>query len=140
MPSDINPSLWSQDVTGLVLRKALDANALRQRVIANNLANVDTPNYKAVDVSFSEQLRAALHGGSGERHGVRSLLTAEAVNEIEPVTVFVNEGAGRNDGNTVNVDLEMTKLAETAGAYQTAAELLRARLEMLRTAINEGRR
>jgi len=88
-------------------------------------------------VAFSEHLQAALESAQDEADAASAHAALEAV---EPTLVLSTDGAPRMDGNTVDVDVEMTKLTENAGVYTATAQMLRARLEMLRTVINEGRR
>jgi flagellar basal-body rod protein FlgB len=124
------------DATSRILRNSLDASAWRERVIANNLANIETPNFQAQDVSFTEHLRAALKS-VGDSEGTEAYAALEAVT---PTLVQATDGTPRLDGNTVDIDAEMTKLTETSGLYDAVARMLQARLEMLRLVINEGRR
>ena len=116
-------------LTDVVLERALSGADLRQRVLAANIANVNTPGFRRSDVPFQESLRAALASGDG---------TKIAAAQAAPVT----DGAGalRSDGNNVDVDVEMARLAETQLLHGAVAGLLRERLSMLRYAINEGRR
>jgi len=135
--AQVEPMSPLHDATARILTKSLDAAALRHRVIADNLANVETPGFKARDVAFSEHLQAALESAQDEADAASAHAALEAV---EPTLVLSTDGAPSMDGNTVDVDVEMTKLTENAGVYTATAQMLRARLEMLRTVINEGRR
>jgi flagellar basal-body rod protein FlgB len=91
------------DVTQRALEVALHGTEMRQTVISNNLANVNTPGFKRSDVSFGPQLAEALaFGGSpGEVGGV------------QPAVQTDSQSAMRYDGNNVDIDRESTYLAET---------------------------
>lgn len=110
------------NVTGIdVLALMLDASALRHRVIAQNVANVNTPGYRRLAVSFEGELARSLANPSGK-------LSARPM-------VVVADGPERVDGNTVDIDREMNDLTRNALLYQAAAQVLASRLASLRSAI-----
>jgi flagellar basal-body rod protein FlgB len=90
------------DPVGSVLSAALDGLSLRQQVIADNIANVDTPGYRASSVDFESALRAAVD--SGRLDG-----------EVVPVTTATNTPVGANDNN---VDLRKETLAAVQSQFQ----------------------
>jgi flagellar basal-body rod protein FlgB len=96
-------SLFSVDAVGQALNAALDGVTLRQRVIADNIANVDTPNFRATSVDFETSLRAAL--GDGEL--TPGELTVTATPTRTPV------GANGN-----NVDLRQETMAAVQSQFQ----------------------
>ena len=104
-----------------ILEKVLDIAAFRQRLLTSNIANADTPGYKAKDISFRKELDKAV---DGDRSGYEV---------YEPVTTMPNR-----DGNTVNLDLEMAKVAENTLIYNAAAELMSMKIRMTKDAIKEG--
>jgi flagellar basal-body rod protein FlgB len=112
------------------LERALDVAAYRETLIASNIANVDTPGYRAKDVDFVQELRDAVRA-SREPEGPP---TERGKTLHEPET-----GRIRGDGNTVDVDREMLNLSRTAGFYQASVELLRKYIGILRTAVTDGR-
>ena len=116
-------------ITDVVLQRALSGAELRQQVLAANIANVNTPGFRRSDVPFQEALQAALAGGDPAR-----------VDRVEARVVEDGGSALRIDGNNVDVDAEMARLAETQLLHGAVAGLLRERISMLRYAINEGRR
>ena len=140
------------DPTSKALRTALTGLQMRQQAIANNISNVDTPNYKAQAVSFEDALQTELAGPPKRQPQVVTLgleTTSGKHIPLQPVvrtygamptTHISTEGTMRNDGNTVDVEREMTKLAETQVAYNALGQMTSAKLGILRTAINEGRR
>jgi len=123
------------DVTLSAMGKVLDATAARQRAIAHNIANVDTPGYTRSDVSFHDQLARAL-----EDAGDDPLLAASRVGEIRPRSALDAQTPSRADGNNVDVDREMASLAGNTLEYEAAAEIVKVKLDMLRSAVSEGRK
>ena len=105
------------------LRYALNGLLTRQQVTAGNVANVDTPGFKASDVNFEANLRRALSrtasAGDLERTDHLHLSASGRADAIgNPVEVVTNEETTmRNDGNNVDIDREMVKLAETTIQY-----------------------
>lgn len=100
-----------------VLDKALDASALRHEAISNNLANVDTPNYKREDVNFEVQLAKAL------RHSRYKSMDAKVadlkMNRLQPLAYKDYAGFSyRIDGNNVDPDTEGVYLAKNQIVYQ----------------------
>jgi flagellar basal-body rod protein FlgB len=108
------------DSTGSAIYAALNGLAARQRVIANNVANVETPGFIAGRVSFEDSLRAALAGGDP---GSTSVAT---VRSTDPVNV---------NGNNVSLDNEVVSLTDTDLRYQLMVEALNQKFGVLRTAI-----
>jgi len=121
------------DIASTVLSKSLDAQAARQKTIANNIANVETPGYKRRYISFEEELRMVLDRKNGRdvREGLRSLAPDLRTDSISPVGP---------DGNNVNIDAEISNLAKASLSYKAAATLLEDKIEMLRSAIMEGKK
>lgn len=125
-----------------VLTKVLDTAALRQEVIAHNLANLNTPGYKKSSVTFEESLCEAL--GADSKLALvtthpRHLAGFSAIKEVSPETI-TDFGPGlRPDGN--NVDLVEGLVNQTMNSfnYQATAQLLSGKITGLRTVI-EGRR
>ena len=145
------PGLFN-DPTQKALRTALTGLQQRQQAIANNIANVDTPNYRAKGVAFEDALQAELAGppkapprlqrlgldATDARHIPVKPVVRGAI-DARPVTFDTPDGTLRNDGNTVDVDREMSKLAETQISYNALAQVQISRFANLRNAIREGR-
>jgi flagellar basal-body rod protein FlgB len=111
------------DSTGSVIYAALNGLAARQRVIANNVANVETPGFVAGRVSFEDSLREAIAGGDAAETSVAMRRSADPVN--------VN-------GNNVSLDNEIVSLTQTDLAYQLMIRALNDKFGLLRTAIGTG--
>lgn len=110
-------------VSGLnVLAQLLDAAALRQRVIAQNVANVNTPGYKRREVVFETSLAKVLASPGAAAH-------------VEPKVVVTEDNPERVDGNTVDIDREMNEMNKNALLYQAAAQIIANRVASLRAAI-----
>lgn len=108
-----------------VLSQILDVAALRHRVIAQNVANVNTPGYRRLEVAFEDNFARAMVGASGGPHGVP---------HVAP-KVVVADGPERVDGNTVDIDREMNDLARNALVYEAAVQILASRVASMRSAI-----
>lgn len=129
----------------LVLQKALDALALRHEVIANNVANVDTPFFKRSEVSFQEKLKQVLETKEPSllwRTHANHLPKVETVDlkHFKPEVYTVRETSGRNDQNNVDLEIEMAKLAQNTLHYQAVSDVTARYLSGLRFVISEGRR
>ena len=127
-----------------ILGNATDAAWLSQRVVANNIANVNTPNFKRSEVSFQDKLQAAI---KGQKEGFMNVTHPKhigdsprvALEDIRPEIYRVRNTSLRTDGNNVDLDIEMAKLAQIQMLYSTLLEVIGARQARLRTAISEGR-
>jgi flagellar basal-body rod protein FlgB len=117
-----------------IMERALDLNWIRQQLISNNIANVDTPGYKRVDVDFKSSLIKALNNHDNNSN---SRLNAH---DLEPVFVESEELTLSNDGNNVDIEKEMSQQAVNLLQYALLTRLVSDQLGMLRTAITEGRR
>jgi len=107
--------------------KALSAISLRQRQIADNIANVNTPGFIAGKVNFEDTLRSAINSGNRDR-----------INSTSP-TVTRSTAPTRTDGNNVNLDEETLGSQEANLQYQLMIEIMNSQFRSLRTAAREGR-
>lgn len=125
--------------------ESLNQRLLRQKSITANIANAETPGYRAIGYEFEEQLQAVADGGdsfqmkaSSPKHYVNGHTSADG--EITPeVFVRPTESVGQ-DGNTVDVDEEMGRLAQNQIMYRSAVELLNRKIGTLKYAISAGSR
>ena len=114
-----------------VLNRGLDAYALRQKVIAQNLANITTPGYKAQSVKFEEELSGALQSSSipGMTTDARHMpIGGPSMEQVVP-TVETTPVGGKNDPlasgmNNVDLDQEMADLAKTQLRFRFAARMI----------------
>jgi flagellar basal-body rod protein FlgB len=134
------------DLAVRALEKALDGLSLRSQAISHNVANVDTPNFRSSEVSFEQDLQAALRGGrrnlalAGTNAQHLALAGPRTVEAVQPKAVSVRNGTLRNDGNNVDIDREMARLAETQLSFQAAVQLVNAKLQKYKLAIWEGKK
>jgi flagellar basal-body rod protein FlgB len=136
-----------QGETYRALRMGLDACSLRHQVISNNLANIDTPKYQDRVVQFEDQLRSALGetAADGRLVGLRTRpehipIGASTLGDVTATVVDSPATSWRVDGNTVDVDLEVTRLMENQAKYRTLARVMADEHRLLRTAITgQGR-
>lgn len=115
------------------LVRGLDVRGSRHAAIAANIANVDTPGYRAVDASFAGLLNSSLAAlpmaATNGRH-----LAGAVSGGVGDVFVPVG-GAARRDGNDVNIDREMAKLARNQIEYQFLARRIGSKFSKLKEAI-----
>lgn len=113
-----------------VLQAALRGLSLRQRVIADNIANADTPGYKARVVSFEQQLRSAMRqAGGGE----------ELLRQASPRIYDTLNRTGHADGNSVDLDQELLAMTETSLRYNAISQAVVSRLALYRSILTDGR-
>ena len=117
---------------------ALNLQAHRQQLIASNIANADTPNYKAKDVDF----RAALQGALQAATSPVPLATTQSGHiqgggapTLEGLTGYRAELQSAVDGNTVNMDIERAAFAENALHYEASVTFINGMLRSMNTAI-----
>lgn len=117
------------------LARALDLRGERQRVLAQNVANADTPGYRAREVDF----RAAMEAAFAERAEKGAVPEPEAGQRQMPV---INDPAGvvREDGNSVDLDRQMVKLSANAMSYRVLSRILARKFDLIRMAIETSRR
>jgi flagellar basal-body rod protein FlgB len=97
----------------------MDLLSARQKLVAANIANADTPGYRTKDLDFQSEFRSAF-GGEARALDAPGL-------------------AARNDGNNVSLDRESRLLAENALRFQLASNLMRSQLRVIKSAIEEGK-
>jgi flagellar basal-body rod protein FlgB len=107
------------DAVGAVLHSALDGIAQRQRVIADNIANVDTPGYRATSVDFETSLRAAI-------------ATGELGTEVPPITTETGDPVGAN-GNNVDLGKETLTAVQSQFQYQVLTRAVSDRFSLIST-------
>jgi len=104
-------------------QKALGLRAYRQELLASNIANADTPNYKARDIDFKSALQGALGGRGGALDMVRTApqhLAAGGANAAGARPQYRAERQSSVDGNTVDMDVERAAFAENALQYEAS--------------------
>ncbi|HUJ75617.1 MAG TPA: flagellar basal body rod protein FlgB [bacterium] len=133
--------IFDRDIT--LLARSLDLRAQRNTLLASNVANIETPGFKAQDLVFEDALDEALHAN---RPGP---LATDNPRHIQPVmppplqqvrgqVILSANPVGSRDGNSVDLEKEMAKLAENQVAYQALVQMISSKFQQLRTAIREG--
>jgi flagellar basal-body rod protein FlgB len=126
-----------------MLEKLMDFQYDRHTILATNIANIDTPGYKGYDLRFSDELRkATATKGSIPLKKTNEKHLPLKTGELKGVTHRLVPSSGtvhRLDGNTVDLDKEMAKLAENSLYYNTAVRILSKKLGLMKTAISEVR-
>lgn len=124
-----------------LLTGALDGLADRQSAISSNIANAETPGYQRRTSPFEEQLRSVAGTGTTKlaatKPGHIGRAAASRTSALGGAQTAQTLGA-RNDANTVNVEQEMTDLAETTIRYYAVADALKSKLGVLRGIIERA--
>ena len=128
------------DSTIGALNTSLNVRQLKQNITSSNIANADTPGYKAQAVEFEQSFRDALGvsrdltpAGSNPRH-----IVPRDTDPIEPDIFDDPNGVESLDGNTVNRAKEMAEMAENQQMYDASVEMLKRKLGLVKYGITEG--
>ncbi|EQC45743.1 flagellar basal-body rod protein FlgB [Bacteriovorax sp. BSW11_IV] len=133
----------SDDKTLQALAASLNFRQMRQEIISSNIANAETPGYKAKRLDFEEALARAL-----DVDGNESMLTSDkkhfdvgsgGFNNLEPDVYEDPNGVVSEDGNTVDRDAEMAKMAENKIMFDASVQLLNKKLGLLKYAVSSER-
>jgi flagellar basal-body rod protein FlgB len=127
------------DKTFNLLESAMDVRASRHKAIAENIANMDTPGYRSKDIDFARVLRAKVGEGVGMVTTNPNHIEAGADSVSLEARGFQSDREHGLDGNTVNAEGEMVKLAENTLMYNASAQILSSDFKTLRSAIQGGR-
>jgi flagellar basal-body rod protein FlgB len=107
------------DNVGAGIEQFMNLVSARQKVVAANIANADTPGYQTKDIDFNNELQSQMSGS-------------------KPNVMEVSGLKNKNDGNNVDIDREARLLAENALRFSVAENLAHSELSTIRTAIEEG--
>ena len=120
------------------LQSALDLRAYRQQTLASNVANADTPNYKARDFDFSKELTRAVDGRDSKitlKTTSSHHLQPKADNPLGVDLLYRSSMQPSIDGNTVDMDIERAQFTDNAIHYQFAVDRISGKVKNLLTAI-----
>jgi len=126
---------------------ALALRAQRQQLLASNIANADTPNYKARDIDFANALQGALARSAPPAGNLATTApghiaraTSADGNALPDGTPVLYRGVvqGSVDGNTVDMDVERNQFADNALRYEAAVTMINSQIRGLLTAIQGG--
>jgi len=101
------------------IERYMDLLATRQKLVVSNLANIDTPGYKAQDIDFQFEFISLAQGQTPQVRDTPGLVT-------------------KSDGNSVSLDREARLLSENALRFNVASNLMKAQLKIVESAIKEG--
>jgi flagellar basal-body rod protein FlgB len=130
-------SIFEQTVTGL--NKALDLSWRRGQVITSNIANAETPKYRASELEFGKELEKAFNQNAGDQvmRTHSSHMDVERNSSSRMVTDL--KGITKADGNNVDIDLQMAALADNGSDFSNAVQLMRHKFGLYRASIRDGR-
>ncbi|MBN2439855.1 MAG: flagellar basal body rod protein FlgB [Spirochaetales bacterium] len=114
-----------------MLNKSMDVGVLRRNVMANNIANSDTPNFKRTDVNFEAELKRALES-ENQRPFPAKLTRKKHISfdrprdwrDVQPRRVLDYLTTSKNNGNNVDVDVEMMGMMSNQLMYQMEAQVV----------------
>lgn len=130
------------DKTMTSLERSLNLRSMNQKLIVSNIANMDTPRYKAFKMMVDEKLQDAAQGGPrltmtrtqvGHLNNTGKSLASGRVARVES-----NDLSLRGDGNTVELDTEMANLAENTLKYNTTTRIISNKFKLLKDVIKGG--
>ncbi|HWJ80370.1 MAG TPA: flagellar basal body rod protein FlgB [Niallia sp.] len=125
--------LFSKTIS--TLENAINYSNTKQKVISQNIANVDTPNYKAKDVSFKDTLTKTMEANlTNEKHIPFTTSTSGGTKILTKTGVTYN-----NNGNSVDMDQEMTDLASNQIYYNALIDRISGKFNTLETVIKGGK-
>ena len=107
-----------------LLEKALNIRGLYHKILASNIANIETPGYKEKDIDFKAELERSVRGGIGE---------IEVREKRDP------GGIDGIDGNSVNMEDQIVKLTENTMMFNAFVQLINKKFSMMKYVINDGR-
>ncbi len=122
------------NVSMSLLEKSMDAVWMRQKVIANNIANAATPGYKSQRLEFEELLGEQMQKAGGNEAELQ-----KAIDKTEPRIVREEGTEAMEDGNNVDLDRENIEMARAQLQYAQLANQLNAQIKRLKYVITEGR-
>jgi flagellar basal-body rod protein FlgB len=128
----------------MVLQKSLDSLAIQHEAIANNMANIDTPQFKRTVVSFQDKLKNALEvnppSDMWRTHPMHFPMAQKvSLDNFKPDVRAITDTIGRNDGNNVDLEMESGLLAENNLLYNSMVDVTSRYMANLRHSITEGK-
>ena len=130
--------------TNYLMERSLDTESLRKKVISDNIANVDVPNFKRSEVNFEGELNRAIRNNSNNSEKLPAIMTDEKhipffieqdVRAVEPRINHDYTTSYRNDGNNVDIEKEMVDSSKNMMRYNALVSGLNHNYKMLKMAI-----
>ena len=135
-------SKWIFGGTISLLEKVLDLRSLKHNLIVSNIANVDTPNYKALDLDFKKELAKFMGAEKGD--GLKRTQPAHlpgkggSLDNVKPRLVATSPLSIKGDGNSVDIDKVMASQAENSLMYNVSAQIIYKKFLGLKSVIQGG--
>jgi flagellar basal-body rod protein FlgB len=122
------------------LEHSLDYASLKNQTISNNIANVDTPNYKAKEVAFKSILDDKMQNSFQTKRTHQKHISFESNTNQSSFQIVTNKSTMYNhNGNNVDIDKEMAELAKNQIYYQSLVDRINGKFSSLQTVIRGGR-
>jgi len=125
------------------LARSLNLRSVQHKALASNIANMDTPNYKAVELDVAEKMnknKESVPGlGLARTHGGHLEFRSHRLDRLKLKAVTPPFYSLRGDGNTVDIDRTMGKLAENTLMYRATAQLIARKFKGLKNVIKGGK-
>jgi flagellar basal-body rod protein FlgB len=131
--------MFTDSISSAALEKALAANWQKAQLIANNIANEDTPGYKARRMEFESYLRKELQHSNMRVTAMNKRQRISRISSLRPLVYQDKSTEGRVDGNNVNIDSEQMELARVQIQYQALRDKINGHYQTLKYAISGGR-
>jgi len=130
-----------------IMEQALHYRKIRQDMIASNIANADTPFYRPRDIRFEDVLQNEIDKKFNKpskklelaRTNPMHLEPKEFEDDLKPIVFFRDGHLARNDGNSVDIDIETTEMAKNNIAYNATLEALKKDIEIFKAVIDSSR-
>lgn len=119
------------DKTMQLISAGVYYSGLRHKVIANNIANINTPNYKAMDITFRDQLELFANSDNSNEIGTGSLPPPTTV-----LTPYLSDQRPSIELNTVDIDQEQVKLSQNTLFHNSCLQLLTSKLRIIKASIS----
>ncbi len=138
---DLISSILFSDKARMVVKKSVHFNAQKVSIISSNIANAETPGYKAVRLNFEEALQSAVSGNLLKMKTTNSnhiQPSGGTLKNLKP-QIEIDRSPGRIDGNNVDIDKEVTDMAEAQIAYEAAISAMKKRGAIVKYAVTDAK-
>ena len=135
--SNLIDKIFDRNIEGI--QTTLDLAWKRSEAITSNIANAETPGYRAVDVSFAGELEKAF---DAQQSALKTTNAKHMDVESEGMSHLIPDLSGmtRADGNNVDLDIQMARMSRNTGKYTMAAHLVQKKMQILKAAIRYAMR
>ena len=131
--------MFTDSISSAAMEKALSANWQKAQLITNNIANEDTPGYKARRIEFESYLRKELGQSNMRMTAMSKKQRISRISTLRALYYQDKSTEGRIEGNNVNIDSEQMELARVQIQYQALRDKINGHYQTLKYAISGGR-